>query len=160
MLRSTKWGAVVALAMLGAVSAAPAFADEITITIDRVRSVDKSDQLSKPDFLPRVTIAGETFTTQPILNSTDIKPAWKFSKSVPAGTHKVKVEILDKDITKNDPLDINRVANKRDLDFTVKTRSCGVGELSGASCGKAIVRAGREKKSAEITFTVTAKQTK
>ena len=152
--------AAVLTAMGVSIAAAPAMADEITITIDRVRAVDRADVLSKPDFLARVTIAGETFVTKPVLNSTDIKPGWSFTKSVPAGTHKVKVEILDKDITKNDVEDINRVDNKRDLDFTVSTRPCRIREISNASCGVAIVRAGKEKKAAEITFTVKAKKTK
>lgn len=150
------------LAMAGFTALAPiaASADEITVTILRVSALDRDDALSRPDFLARVTIAGEAFVTKPILNQTDIQPTdWVFRKTVSAGSHEVKVEILDKDITKNDFVDINRIDNKRDLDFTVNTRRCTVTGFSPSyRCGNRIVRAGGERKKAEITFRVDARR--
>lgn len=144
------------------VSLAPvaASADEITVSILRVTALDQGDALSRPDFLARVTIAGELFVTKPILNQTDIQPSdWVFRKSVSPGRHEVKVEILDKDVTKNDFVDINRVDGKRDLDFTVDTRRCVVlGFSPSYRCGTRIVRAGAERRKAEITFTVDARR--
>ena len=54
-----------------------------------------------------------------------------------------------------DLIDINRVANKRDLDFRVNTRTCSIsGFAQGYSCRRTITRAGDEKKQAEISFKV------
>jgi hypothetical protein len=67
----------------------------------------------------------------------------------------VTLEIFDRDVTKNEPVDINRVANKRKLDFTIDTRNCRISGLTGVrSCRATIVRAGTEPKSAEVTFSV------
>ena len=151
---------MVALTALTAVLPATAQADEITVRIKRVKAIDPGDALSRPDYLARVTIAGETFVTKPILNQTDISPPdWVFRKSVSPGWHDVKVEILDKDLTKNDFVDINRVDGKRDLDFKVNTRRCDISGFSGSvDCGSDIVRAGAERKSAEVTFTVRSRR--
>jgi hypothetical protein len=81
------------------------------------------------------------------------------SKTVAAGVHNIKLEILDKDVTKNDFVDVNRVDNKRDLDFTIDTRSCRIGGFSTAyRCRSPIVRAGNEKKKAEVTFSIAVKR--
>lgn len=135
-------------------------ADEITVRIKRVKAVDPGDALSRPDYLARITIAGESFVTKPILNQTDISPPdWVFRKTVRPGWHDVKVEILDKDLTKNDFVDINRVDGKRDLDFKVNSRRCQISGFSGGvRCGSDIVRAGAERKSAEVTFTVRSRR--
>ena len=134
-------------------------AEEIIVTITRVQALDKFDALSKADMMARVTIAGERSTTEVIKNQDDIRPNWVIKKNVAAGTHDVKVEILDKDVTKNELIDINRVDNKRDLDFKVNTRNCQVtGFTQSYRCRSAIVRAGNEKKKAAITFTVDVKR--
>lgn len=127
----------------------------ITVTIDRVRALDAVDAFSKADFFARVTINGVAVETQPIKQQPDISPNWKLSHKVPAGRHNVTLEIFDKDLTKNELIDINRVDNKRQLDFSVDTRSCSVSGLTGISrCGQTIVRAGAERKKAEVTFSV------
>ena len=127
----------------------------ITITVDRVKRLDVADAFSKGDFFARVTIGGKTVETQPIKQQGDISPNWKLSHTVPNGRHDVTLEIYDKDLTKVEAIDINRVDNKRKLDFTVDTRSCSVSGLTGVSrCGQKIVRAGGERKKAEVTFSV------
>ncbi len=132
---------------------------EVTITIERVTAVDRSDAASRPDYFARVVIDGDSQMTPAEMNKTDISPNWKISKMVPAGRTQVKVEILDKDVQINDPVDINRLPNKRDLDFTVDTRNCRiVGFADGYSCGSKIVRAGDQRKAAEITFSVSVKK--
>jgi hypothetical protein len=152
--------ALLVIALATSVAAtAPATADEITVVIDRVKAGDKIDVLTKPDLFARVTIAGETFKSKTAFDKSDIAPKWTFTKTVPKGTHKVKIELLDRDITNaSDLIDINRLDKKRDLDFTVTTRSCRIGEISNSGCGKAITRAGKEPKNAEVSFTVTAKK--
>ena len=131
----------------------------ITVTINRVTALDFVDWglAGDADFYAKVTIAGETFTTQRIRGRNDIQPNWKISKAVPGGRHDVKVAIYDRDVLKPDEfVDINRVDKKRDLDFTVNTRSCRIGGFSDAyRCSDAIKRAGAERKKAEITLTVT-----
>ncbi len=136
-----------------------ASADEIKITIERVRDVGKSDAFSKSDFYARVTIAGQAFQTDIIRNQNDARPNWVITKDVPPGVHDVKVEILDKDVTKSETIDVTRTAGKRDLDFKVGTRRCNVvGFSPAARCGQPIVRAGDEGKAAEITFSVATKR--
>lgn len=127
----------------------------VTITVNRVRAIDAVDAFSKADFFARVTINGVAVETQPIKQQADISPNWQIVHKVPNGRHDVTLEIFDKDLTKVEPIDINRVDNKRKLDFTVDTRSCSVSGLTGISrCGQTIVRAGAERKKAEVTFTV------
>lgn len=137
----------------GAVEAASAA--EIEIVVDRVRALDVIDLSGGADFYARVTIAGEVFKTDPIRNQNEISPNWIIRKQVHHGTYDVQLEILDKDVSRDDPIDINRIDPKRDLDFRVNTRTCtisGFAELY--DCGTIIQRAGNEKKKAEITFRV------
>jgi hypothetical protein len=150
---------LVSVLVLSGAMASQARADEIIVTIERVTALDQEDALSRPDFLARVTIAGEAFVTPVIRNQNTITPNWVLSKNVPAGTHNVKVEILDQDVTKNDLADINRVDNKRDIDFTVNTRNCRIqGFSSPFRCGSKIVRAGTERRKARVTFSVAVKR--
>ncbi len=148
-------------ALLGFPVMAPtqAKAEEIIVTITRVRALDKIDALSKADFGARVTIAGEAFPTAVIQNDDDIRPRWTLRKKVAAGVHDVKIELLDKDVTKSDLIDINRIAGKRDLDFKVDTGKCTVGGFTSPyRCGTAIVRSGDERKRALIMFSVAVKR--
>ncbi|MFM9939289.1 MAG: hypothetical protein ACKVP7_07325 [Hyphomicrobiaceae bacterium] len=154
-----------ALCIMGIAAAALPFAaatsnsattQEVVVTINRVRALDVIDAASKADFVARVTIAGQVFTTPPIRNQDDIQPTdWVFRHKVRPGAHPITIEILDKDVTRNDVIDINRAANKRSLDVGINTRLCQVTGLSELHrCGTRIVRAGTEPKKAEITFTV------
>ena len=128
---------------------------EVTVTISKVRALDKMDAFSKGDFYARVSIAGVPQETKPVRQQNDISPNWTITSVVPAGNTPITVEILDKDLTKSEPIDINRVENKRALDLSVNTRNCSISGLSGISrCRQTIVRAGTERKKAEITFSV------
>ena len=98
-------------------------------------------------------------TTPPVKQETSITPNWVISKKVKAGVVKVNLAILDKDVSVDDPIDINRVDNKRDLDFTVNTKTRKVEGFSQTyKTGATISRAGKEKKAAEVTFVVTVKK--
>lgn len=155
--------AIAAAALLGgavfAVSSVDAASErEVTLTVLSVRALDKVDEFSKGDLYARVTIDGETFKTDPVKQSNIDKPNWKVKKKVKPGEIKVKLEILDKDLTQDDAIDINRVDNKRDLDFTVDTKSCKIGGFASTyKCGATIARQGGEKKKAEIKFKVDVK---
>ncbi len=155
-LRRLTAGAMLAAATVafgGAHSAATAA--EIEIVIDRVRALDVIDLSGPADFFARVTIGGRVFETEPVKRQNDISPNWIIRRRVHGGTHDVKLEILDKDVSRDDPIDINRVNPKRDLDFRVNTRYCTItGFAEPYDCGTVIQRAGGEKKSAEITFRV------
>ena len=134
-------------------------AEEIVLRISRVKALDKIDEASQADFYAQVIISGEQFKTDQIQDRNDIRPNWLFTKKVAPGKHDVKITILDKDVTRDDPIDINRIANKRDIDFTVDTRTCSVGGFAQTyKCGTAIIRGGSEKKRAEITFSVDVKR--
>ncbi len=133
--------------------------DEVTITVLRVKALDKIDQGNpnkKADFFARASIGGTTVKSDVSKGNDDIKPNWKLKASVPRGKTNVKLEILDKDIlTPADAIDINRLNNKRDLDFTVDTANCRIEGFSGGyRCGTAISRAGAEKRRAAVTFRV------
>lgn len=148
-----------AVAMVAAASSAFARDDEITVTILQVHALDKADAFLSDDLYARVTIAGEVFKTPRVAQSNDIIPNWKISKVVPRGDHDVKVEIFDKDVfSPDDKIDINRLPNKRDLDFIVDTRRCRIdGFANRYRCNQQIRRAGDERKKAEIVFYVTVR---
>lgn len=144
---------------LSAVSIQAASAAEVTVKVTKIEAVDKADAFSKGDFYARITIDGEATKTDPVKQTESITPNWSVTKTVAGGTVNVKLEVYDKDVSSDDPIDINRIDNKRDLDFTVNTRNCRVdGFANNYKCGSTIVRAGKEKKSAEVTFTVSVKK--
>lgn len=154
--------AVAIAASVGAIAATGAAAQQnrnnnrtITVTVAHVKALDVADAFSKGDFFARVTVNGKSVETQPIKQQGDIRPDWKLTQTVPNGRHNVTLEIFDKDLTKNELIDINRVDNKRQLDFTVDTRSCRISGLTAISrCGQKVVRAGTERKRAEVEFSV------
>ena len=132
---------------------------EVIIKITRVRALDQADAFSKGDFYAKATIGGETVTSPAVKQETSITPDWVLSKKAKAGVVKVNLAVFDKDVSVDDPIDINRVDNKRDIDFTVNTKTCKIeGFSSSYKCGAKIVRAGKEKKDAEVTFIVTVKK--
>jgi hypothetical protein len=132
---------------------------EVIIKITRVRALDQADAFSKGDFYAKATIGGETVTSPTVKQETSITPDWVLSKKAKAGVVKVNLAVFDKDVSVDDPIDINRVDNKRDIDFTVNTKTCKIeGFSSSYKCGSKIVRAGKEKKEAEVTFIVTVKK--
>ena len=151
--------AAAGLGALALIAATPTFSQgtqEVIVTITQVRAIDKIDAASKPDFLARVTIAGQSTSTPAIKDQELIRPNWVVRQRVSPGIHNVKLEILDKDVTKNDSVDVNRVDGKRDLDFQIDTTNCAVlGFSQPYRCGSVIQRAGAEKKAAEVTFSVT-----
>jgi hypothetical protein len=134
--------------------------DEVVITITSVKAIDKEDLFGRADFYAKITLAGDTITTPIVRNTDNIRPNWMLSKRVPRGIHDIKIELLDKDVLKpDDRVDINRVANKRDLDFKINTANCRViGFSNPYRCGSNIVRAGSERKKAEIQFNVIVKR--
>jgi len=128
---------------------------EVQVTIHRLIALDKGDAFSSDDFFARVTIDGQVFKSQRIRQKDAVNPNWRFAAVVPSGRVDVRIEVFDKDLAADDPIDINRVDPKRSLDFVVNTRSC---RLEGFSepfrCRQDVVRAGGERKKAEITFSV------
>ncbi|MGQ0672504.1 MAG: hypothetical protein ACT4N2_06430 [Hyphomicrobium sp.] len=149
--------AVAALSANG-VGAAPAM-HEITITVTHVKAIDKIDQFSKGDFYARATIGKDTQSTAVVKQQTETKPDWKIVQKVAPGKVPVKLELLDKDLAADDPIDINAVDKKRFLEFTVDTKKCRIeGFSSTQRCGAVIKRAGKELKSAEIEFKVSVKK--
>lgn len=157
-LRRLAAGVLALSSLAAAATVAYAATREVTITVLSLKAIDSADQFSKGDFYARATIDGDKQSTQPIKQSNIDKPGWKLSKKVKGGEVNVTLEILDKDVAADDPIDINRVDNKRSLDFTVNTKSCRIsGFASGYSCGDVIVRTGGEKKAAEIKFRVDVK---
>jgi hypothetical protein len=164
---ASKWLAIgcapLALALtLGTPAFAGSPTHQIVLNVREVKALDKFDELSLGDIYARVTIAGTTQST-PILKQTAsvgqvLKPDWQIVQNVGPGVHPVKVELIDKDLSQDDVIDINKLPNRRVLEFTIDTRKCRIeGFASTYNCKSAINRAGKEAKSAEISFTVDAK---
>lgn len=154
-------GAVMGAALVAMVSGAavPAVAQELIITIERIRALDKIDAAGQADFYAQVTIDGKVIKTERIRRADDVRPNWVIRAPITKPTADVKLEILDKDVlSKDDLVDVNRIDGKRDLDFRVRTRPCRVEGFSQSydcsGSGVSITRAGREKKAAEVTFRV------
>ncbi len=160
-LRKAAAGMALAVAA-SAVTLAPieaAAADRtVTVNVTRFKALDRADELSAGDFFARVTINGKSQSTAVISDRAAVQPEWALSAVVPDGDVDVKLELIDKDVSVDDPIDINRISGKRDLDFTVNTRTCRIdGFAEVYKCGTTISRAGTERKKAEITFRVTVK---
>ena len=154
------------LAVIGAVltwapsEAAAQKTHEVTVTVTRFKALDRADELSQGDFFARVTINGKAKSTDVVSDKAEVHPKnWELSTSVPPGVHNVKLELIDKDLSVDDPIDINRVAKKRDIDFTIDTNSCRIeGFQQEYKCGATITRSGTENKKADISFKVTVKK--
>lgn len=128
---------------------------EVQVTIHRLVALDKGDYFSGEDFFARVTIGGQVFQSERIRGKDAVAPNWRFAAVVPGGRTDVKIEVFDKDIAQNDPIDINRIDPKRDLDFVVNSRTCRIEGMSQAyRCGEIVRRAGNERKKAEMEFSV------
>ncbi len=136
---------------------------QIVVTVETVKPLDRFDAASKADLYARVTIAGET-KSSPVIKQTGtpgqtIRVDLTVSKSVAAGTHPVKLELLDKDLAADDLIDINSIDKRRVLEFTVNTRTCRIEGFSTTyRCKSKIVRTGKEPKKAEVMFTVDVKK--
>ena len=132
---------------------------EVTVVIKTVKATDKADVYSKGDFYAQVTIDGDKQKSAFIRQDAEVSPNWTFRKMVKPGTVDVKVEVFDKDVSKDDLIDINRVDAKRDLDFTVNTKKCRIeGFAQTYKCGRTITRGGKEDKRADVSFEVTVKK--
>lgn len=154
-------------ALLGAAAASvtPAMAQssQITLIVHEIKLIDRVDAASQADLFVRATIADQTKATQPLKQTgrpgESIRTEITLSQAVKPGTHAVRLELLDKDLRTDDLIDINRIANRRILDFTVDTRTCRIGGFASTyRCKQRITRAGGERKAAEITFSVEVKK--
>lgn len=128
---------------------------EVQLTIHRLIALDRGDWWSSEDFFARVTIGGQAFKTDRIRQTNDVIPNWRFNAIVPNERTDIKIEIFDKDLMQDDPIDINRIDPKRDLDFVVNPRTCRLEGFSSAyRCRQIVTRAGNERKRAEMEFSV------
>jgi hypothetical protein len=131
---------------------------EITVTVTDFKALDRADDLSDGDFFARLVIDGKTAVSPTLSGQKEFKPDWKLTLPAKAGVNNVKLELIDKDVSVDDPVDINKLDKKRDLDFTVDTRTGKIEGLSKAyKAGQTITRAGGEKKKAVLSFVVAVK---
>ncbi|MGE0766225.1 MAG: hypothetical protein AB7L90_07145 [Hyphomicrobiaceae bacterium] len=155
-LRSVSCAAVAVPLIAGA--ARSAAADDIVVTVEHVRALDKIDlpTAGQADFYAQITVDGKTVKSKFIRRADEIRPDWVMVVPVGRGRYQVKLEILDHNVlTKPTLVDINRLPDKRDLDFEVDTRRCIVtGFAETYKCGRAIRRAGDERRKAQVTFRV------
>ncbi len=136
-----------------------ALADEITVSITSVKGLDKVMKLFRAAIISPESRSTVKLSLRRSRRTRERSSRKGIKKSVSSGEHKVKLELIDKDLTEDDPVDVNRLANKRDLEFTVDTKSCEIeGFSSSPRCGSTIVRAGKENKKAEISFKITVKK--
>jgi hypothetical protein len=136
---------------------------QIVVTVHTIKPLDKYDELTPGDLFARMTVGGKTVATEILKQTTQpgvvIKPAWTLSVAVPQGKHAVKLELVDKDAAADDVIDINRLDNRRQLEFDVDTKTCSVtGFAETYKCKTRITRTGKEKKGAEVTFSVDVKK--
>lgn len=148
--------AVAAFASGTAVLGSAAVAAEIVITVNKIKALDRADELSDGDFFARMRINGKAAFSPVQSGQGEFSPGWKLTLPAKSGANEVNLSLIDKDLSVDDPIDINRVDNKRDLDFTVNTNSCRIDGFAEAyKCGATITRSGSETKKATISFTVT-----
>lgn len=132
---------------------------EIIVTVTKFKALDRADDLSDGDFFAKITINGKAAFSPTLSGQKEFSPNWKLTLPAKGGTVNVKLELVDKDVSVDDPIDINRIDKKRDLDFTVSTGSCKIEGFSQTyKCGATITRAGGEKKKAVISFKVEVKK--
>lgn len=158
-------GGAATLAFVAGASMSPAMAQthQVTVTVHSIKLLDRVDAASQADLFARVTIDGEQKVTSPLKQTgrvgDTIHAEFVVSKAVKPGTVPVKLELLDKDVRSDDLIDINRLDNRRVLDFTVNTRTCRIAGFPNAyRCNSRITRAGTENKKAEVTFTVAVRK--
>jgi hypothetical protein len=141
-----------------AVTATGASAAEIVITVTKFHALDRADELSSGDFFARMKIGGKAAFSPTITGEQVFTPDWKLTLPAKKGKNEVNLSLIDKDLTVDDAIDINRVAGKRDLDFTVNTKTCRIeGFAESYKCGDVITREGSETKKASISFKVEVK---
>lgn len=132
---------------------------EITITVERLKALDKFDAFSKADFYARVTIDGRTQTTPVIRQQVEVAPNWVLRETLPPGKYDLKMEIFDKDASIDDPIDVNPIDGRRTLEATIDTRKCRLMAYGKTyRCGLRASVSGKERKSAEVTFKVDVKR--
>ncbi|MBN8913258.1 MAG: hypothetical protein J0H65_14615 [Rhizobiales bacterium] len=148
---------VAAVAAFAAVAGAPsgAAAEQVIITVKKFHALDKADELSAGDFFARMRLGGKAAFSPVLTGQEEFSPNWKLTLPAKSGKNDVNLSLIDKDVSVDDPIDINRLPNKRDLDFTVNTKTCRIeGFAETYKCGQTITRAGSETKKASISFTV------
>lgn len=167
ILRTTAGSAFAVCTALGAFASAMALAPadaaaqshEITITVTRFQALDKADELSSGDFFARMRVEGKAAFSPVLTGQDEFTPNWKLTLPISAGKQNVNLALIDKDVSVDDPIDINRLPNKRDLDFTVDTRTGRIeGFAESYKLGQTITRAGDENKKASISFKVDVKR--
>lgn len=155
------FGFALAVAVAGSamgVTASGASATEIVITVTKFHALDRADELSSGDFFARMKIGGKAAFSPTITGEQVFTPDWKLTLPAKKGSNEVNLSLIDKDLTVDDAIDINRVAGKRDIDFTVNTKTCRISGFSESyKCGETITREGSETKKASISFKVEVK---
>lgn len=150
--------AFAAFAVVAAGQSSGAAAAEIVITVTKFHALDRADELSSGDFFARMRINGKAAFSPVLTGETVFTPNWKLTLPAKSDKNDVNLSLIDKDVSVDDPIDINRIGNKRDLDFTVNTKTCRIeGFAQTYKCGQTITREGSETKKASISFTVEVK---
>ncbi len=151
--------ALAAFAVAAAGTPSGAGAAEIVITVKKFHALDRADELSSGDFFARMKINGKAAFSPVLTGETVFNPDWKLTLPAKSGKNDVNLSLIDKDVSVDDPVDINRLPSKRDLDFTVNTKTCRIeGFAETYKCGQTITREGAENKKASISFTVDVKK--
>lgn len=141
-----------AVATPGAEAARP---HEVMIKITHIKALDAIDNFSKGDFYARATIDSDVHTTPVMKQQAEVRPDWVITQKVAPGKHDLKLQIFDKDVSADDAVDVNPLANNRVLEATIDTRRCRIsGYGKTYRCGSIVTVVGHEKKSAAVTFIV------
>jgi hypothetical protein len=153
---------ICAAAIVLIVGVPPALAQtvQISVRIEKIVALDVANWTSPADFFARISIDGKSIQTPVVLNQNDISPNWEYREiAVGGGVRRIRIEVLDEDVTFNDPIDVNPQAGKRELDLTIDTSAlpCVVaGDVTG-SCNSSIISAGSESGRASLQFRIDAR---
>lgn len=130
----------------------------VTLTIRRVRAVGhRIDIGGKPDFYPKVYIAGERFVRDDRGDDADIHPNWTFVKQARRnGTVTVTLSIWDEDGSlrgSDDAVDIHP-GSGRQLSLTLDPRTGRITGSVNGQAGQELHARGDGDDNAEIWFTL------
>ena len=162
MARMARASSIAVLAMTTAfvIPSASAQTVQITVRIERIVALDPADYGGPADFFARLTIDGVQYQTPIIWENNDISPNWEYPHLVSgAGVRRIGIEVLDKDFSYDDLIDVSPVVGKRTLDLIINTSAlpCRVtGDVAGR-CDSSLTTEGAELGRASLRFSINAK---
>lgn len=153
----------IATCFLAAMSAL-AMAQSVTVTVHRVKQLDDLDKSTlfvtkdRADFYAQIWIDGQMWQSNNF-SSDDGNPMWTFTAPVFSSNPTIVIKMMDDDggfEDKDDWVDINPLANRKDLTLTLDRNSGRItGDLSGQRGTMLHSMGGHDRSQGAIWFTIT-----